>query len=178
MTFEELRESVGIVSKDVKLNLGNILKESGAPGLSESQIFGVALACAYASKDQDLVSAIAESAAHSINEDHLAAARTASIMMAMNNVYYRTIHLSENKEVASLPAKLRMTGIATHGVDKIDFELYSLAISSMAGCGMCINAHMDTLEKSGLSTEGIQSSIRIASVIQSAAQALSVRRLS
>jgi hypothetical protein len=50
------------------------------------------------------------------------AARGAAAVMAMNNVYYRFVHLASNPEYATLPAKLRMNFIASHGIDKDDFD--------------------------------------------------------
>lgn len=177
MNLNELKEVTGELSKDVKINLGNLLKVEGAPGLKENQIFSIALSCAYALKDKDLVEALCNSDVV-LSDSEVQAAKTASIMMAMNNVYYRFLHLVEDKEFSKLPAKLRMTSIGAPGVEKIDFELYCLAVSALSGCGMCINAHADVVLKSGLTHEGIQSAVRIASVINSAAQTLAVRRLS
>ena len=59
--------------------------------------------------------------------------------MAMNNVYYRFTHLARAR-LQDVPAKLRMNVIARPGVDKVDFELWSLAVSAINGCGMCVDA--------------------------------------
>ncbi len=67
--------------------------------------------------------------------------------MAMNNIYYRFVHLASNKEYQKMPAKLRMNFINNHNIDKLDFELCSLAVSAITGCGMCIDAHINQLEK-------------------------------
>jgi alkyl hydroperoxide reductase subunit D len=65
-----------------------------------------------------------------------------------------------------------MNVIGNPGVDKVDFELWSIAISAMNGCGMCIDAHEDTLRKAGVTTDKIQTAVRFASIIASAAIAL------
>ncbi len=67
--------------------------------------------------------------------------------MAMNNVYYRFTHLAGNQEYRNMPAKLRMNVIGATGIDKIDFELFSLAVSAINGCGMCIDAHVAVAEE-------------------------------
>lgn len=69
-----------------------------------------------------------------------------------------------------LPANLRMNIIANPGIDKKDFELYSLAVSAINGCGLCIDAHANTLIKAGLSKHSIQHVIRIAAVLNGLAQ--------
>ena len=69
----------------------------------------------------------------------------------MNNVYYRFVHLVGNDEYAKLPARLRMNVIGSPGVDKTDFELYSLAVSAINGCGACVAAHERAVRKAGIS---------------------------
>ena len=86
--------------------------------------------------------------------------------MAMNNVYYRFTHLAANKEYATMPARLRMNVIGAPGIDKVDFELFSLAVSAMNGCGMCIDSHEAVLKKAGVTAEVIQGAVRIAAVMQ------------
>jgi len=90
----------------------------------------------------------------------------------MNNVYYRFIHLAADDEVKKMPANLRMQVIANPGVPKLDFEIMSLAVSAINGCGMCMESHMHEVVKGGLSKQGGQSAIRIAAVINATAQAI------
>ncbi|MEC7576628.1 MAG: carboxymuconolactone decarboxylase family protein, partial [Pseudomonadota bacterium] len=71
-----------------------------------------------------------------------------------------------------MQAKLRMNIIGNPGVDKVDFELWSLAVSAINGCGMCIDAHEAELLKHGLSKEQIQTAIRVGSVIHAIAATL------
>ncbi len=173
MTLENIKEKIGELSKDVKINMSLVLNERETSALKQNQISGAALACAYTTGNSDLISAIKKS--FDLSSSETQAAQTASILMAMNNIYYRFVHLSGDSEIENLPAKLRMTAMANPGVDKIDFEIYSLAVSVLSGCGLCIRAHSRTLKKSGFSSEGIQSIARIASVINSAALVLSIK---
>lgn len=64
-----------------------------------------------------------------------------------------------------------MNVIGSPGIDKADFEMMSLAISAINGCGMCMDAHVHEITKVGISKQGVQSCIRIAAVINAAAQA-------
>ena len=150
MNIEQVKENIGDFGKDIKINLGNILSEDGAPGLKLNQIMGIALASAYATKNDNIVSAVKELAKDYISENELKAAKSAAAVMGMNNVYYRFIHLVSDKEYLKLPAKLRMNVIGNPGIDKVDFELDSLAISAINGCGMCIDAHVHEIEKAGI----------------------------
>jgi alkyl hydroperoxide reductase subunit D len=159
-------------ARDIKLNLETVLSEDGAPGLTPQQVWGVALASAYATRSPDVISAIKEASASHLDDAHLLAAKSAATIMAMNNVYYRFLHLAEDGDFSKMPAKLRMNVIGKPGIDKVTFELMSLAVSAIEGCGMCVKAHVAETRKGGIANEGIQSSIRIAAVLNAAAQAL------
>src|SRR3546814_6157552 len=87
--------------------------------------------------------------------------------MCMNNVYYRAVHLISNKEYATLPARLRMNVLANPGVEKVDFELWSTAVSAVHGCGMCLDAHEAELKKHGVTAQQVQRSEEHTSELQS-----------
>ena len=171
MTVKELRSSLGEYAKDIKLNLGKVLEE-GAPGLSDVQIKAIALASAYSTKSNSVIEHITQDVSEALSENYINAAKAAATIMAMNNIYYRFIHLSSDKDYGKLPANLRMNIIGNPGIEKVDFELMSLAVSAINGCGMCMDAHVHEVTKAGVSKEAVQSTIRIASVINATAQAL------
>ncbi len=175
MSLEILKDLVKDYGKDIRINLESVLSADGAPGLNETQIYGTFLASAYASKSEKL-SEIAESIARSkLSAEEIEGIKAAATIMAMNNIYYRYLHLLEGQdELKKLPAKLRMSVIGKPGIEKVNFEIYSLAVSSITGCGMCINAHVEELKKAHLDNLGIQSTIRIAAIAHATAQALSI----
>ena len=55
------------------------------------------------------------------------------------------------------------------GIDRADFELFSLAVSAMNGCGMCIDSHEKVLQQHEVKAETIQSAARIAAIMQAVA---------
>jgi len=169
MSLEQFRDSLGDFARDTKINLGTVLTEEGAPGLSLNQIRGTALACTYATGSIQLREALEDEFKVGLSNDEVAAAKAAASIMAMNNVYYRFLHMLEDDEVGKLPAKLRMQVIGKPGIDKTTFEIYCLAVSAIAGCQNCIKSHAHELRKAGLSAEAIQSAARIAAVINAAA---------
>jgi alkyl hydroperoxide reductase subunit D len=75
-------------------------------------------------------------------------------------------------EYATMPARLRMNIIGKPGIDKADFELFSLAVSAINGCGMCIDSHEKVLKTAGIKKETVQNAVRIASVIHAVAVVL------
>ncbi|HEU4623630.1 MAG TPA: carboxymuconolactone decarboxylase family protein [Steroidobacteraceae bacterium] len=172
MSLDAIRDAIPDYARDLKLNLGSVLSAPGAPGLSEKQIWGVAVASAIAARNPELARQIEVLAASHLDEAYLNAARAAAAIMGMNNVYYRFLHLVEDVEYAQMPARLRMNVIGNPGIDKLDFELLSLAVSAVNGCGMCIVAHEKQLRKHEVSREAVQSAVRIAAVVHAVAGVL------
>jgi lipoyl-dependent peroxiredoxin subunit D len=169
MTIDSIRDALPDYAKDIKLNLSSLLNDSV---LTEQQRWGTLLATALASRNARLVAAVSADAAQHLSPPALAAAKAAASIMAMNNIYYRFTHLASDPDYATMPARLRMNVIANPGVDKTDFELWSLAVSAINGCGTCIDAHDQVLRKAGVSREAIQQAVRIAAVIHAVAATL------
>jgi alkyl hydroperoxide reductase subunit D len=171
-TLDTIRDAIPDYARDLKLNLGSVLTTSGAPGLSEKQIWAVALASAIASRNVGFTRDIEALAAAHLDSAYLNAARAAAAIMGMNNVYYRFLHLVEDAEYAQLPARLRMNVIGNPGIDKVDFELLSLAVSAINGCGTCVASHERQLRKHELTRETVQSAVRIAATVHAVARVL------
>ena len=171
-TLDQIREAIPEYARDLRLNLGSVLSTQGAPGLNDRQIWAVALSSALASRNPAFAREIEALAAGQLDAAHLNAARSAAAIMGMNNVYYRFLHLVGDAEYARMPARLRMNVIGNPGIDKLDFELLSLAVSAINGCGMCIEAHEKQLRKHEVSREAIQSAVRIAATVHAVARVL------
>ncbi|MEX0810462.1 MAG: carboxymuconolactone decarboxylase family protein [Dongiaceae bacterium] len=169
MSLEALKSSLPDYAKDLKLNLSSLATETL---LDPQKQAGTFLASAIAARNPQVIAAVAAEFGPKLSEEAAKAAKTAAALMGMNNIYYRFVHLASNEEYGKLPARLRMNAIANPGVEKADFELWSLAVSAVNGCGMCIDAHERELKKAGLTTEQIQAAVRIASVVHAVAAVL------
>jgi alkyl hydroperoxide reductase subunit D len=169
MTLEQLRDSLPEYAKDMKLNLSNVLQPAE---LTKQQTWGTALACTIAARNQTLLAAIAAEARTHLSEQAFAAAEAAATVMGMNNIYYRFLHLVKNEKYRTIPARLRMNVIRTHGVEPADFELWCLAVSAINNCEACIGSHEAVVKEKGLSEEAIVAAVRIAAVIHSVATVL------
>lgn len=167
MNLNEYKETIPAYANDIKLNLSSVLLNTEE--LTDQQIAGVALACSYSLKQKDLIDVIFSEFANELDDSIVGAAKSASTIMAMNNVYYRFVHLVSDNEYSQMPAKLRMNIIANPGISKIDFEMYALAVSALNGCGMCMDSHVMQLHKAEVTKQAVQSIIRIASVLNAAA---------
>lgn len=171
--IENIRNALPEAAKDIRLNLQNVL-EGGS--LSKEQRWGIALACAYASRnphlrDGVLADARADGATDALVED----AKAAAVLMAMNNVYYRFRHfMGPEKSYHTKRPNLRMTRIAQVATNKVDFELFCLAVSAINGCEMCVESHEKVVIDGGLSDENVHDAVRIASTIHAVAVGLEV----
>jgi alkyl hydroperoxide reductase subunit D len=116
-----------------------------------------------------LVDAVELEAARHLDAVEIGAARTAAALMGMSNVFYRFRHLTSNEKYGSIPARLRMQGIRTHGSDPVDFELWCLAVSAINGCGACVESHEHVLREKGINEEAITAAVRIAAVLHAVA---------
>ena len=169
MTIDALRDAIPDYAKDIRLNLGTL---SSDESLTDQQKWGCFVASALASRNAAVIKAVVADADDKLSPEAMTAAKAAAAIMAMNNVYYRATHLMEAKDYATLPAKLRMNVIGSPGVDKVDFELWSIAVSAINGCGMCLDSHEKVVRKAGLAADQVQTALRIASVVNAAAAIL------
>ena len=171
-SLENIRESLPGYARDLALNLGSVLTSAGAPGLTERQIWAVALAAAAASGNPAYTREVQALATRHLDAAHVSAAHAAAAIMAMNNVYYRFLHLVGDEEYGKLPARLRMNVIANPGIPKVDFELLCLAVSAINGCGSCVASHERHVRQQGLEREAVQSAVRIAATVHAVARVL------
>jgi alkyl hydroperoxide reductase subunit D len=170
MSIDALRDLLPAYAKDLSLNLSSLASETV---LNDQQKWGAFLASAYAVGEAYTVKAIAAAAqAGGLSDEAATAAKAAAAIMGMNNVYYRTLHLLHNADYRTLPARLRMNVIANPGVDKTDFELWSVAVSAINGCGMCLDSHEAELKKRGVPAAQIQCAFRIAAVVNAVSRVI------
>ncbi|WP_406313484.1 carboxymuconolactone decarboxylase family protein [Streptosporangium sp. NBC_01639] len=169
MSIDNLKGALPGFAKDIKLNLGSLVTTSS---LSEQQLWGTLLACAVATRSPRVIAEVAAEATGNLSDEAFTAAKGAAAIMAMNNVYYRSVHLIGDETYSTMPAKLRMTLIGNPGVDKADFELWCLAVSAINGCGRCLESHEQVLRQSGVSREQVQEALRIAATVNAVAATL------
>jgi alkyl hydroperoxide reductase subunit D len=168
--IEAVRSAIPDAAKDIRLNLQSVLQSQT---LTSDQRWGVAIASALAARNPRLSHAVLAEAKHNqvaaaVIDDAVAAAS----LMAMNNVYYRFRHMVGKEAYTTKPARLRMNRLAAPATSKLDFELFSLAVSALNACETCIQAHERTVIEGGLSDDAVHDAVRIAATIHAAATAL------
>jgi alkyl hydroperoxide reductase subunit D len=168
MSIESLKSRIPDYAKDIRLNLGSLASE---PSLTVQQRAGAFVASSLASRNAEVSSALVAEFGGQLSPEALDAAKAAASIMAMNNVYYRFTHLVGG-DYPTMPARLRMNVMARPGVEKADFELWSLAVSAINGCGMCMESHEKIVRQAGLTQEQVQAAVRIAAVVHAVAAVL------
>ena len=126
MSIETLKARIPDYAKDLRLNLGSLANETL---LTPQQLAGTFVVSALASRNALVIEAITAEFAPGLSAEALTAAKAAAAIMGMNNVYYRFVHMAGG-DYANMPARLRMNVIGKPGVDKLDFELWSHALSA------------------------------------------------
>ncbi|MFJ2827691.1 alkyl hydroperoxide reductase [Streptomyces sp. NPDC087263] len=163
MSLDELKSAVPDYAKDLRLNLDLVIDNSA---LTQQQLWGTVLACAIASRSPRVLRELAPEARANLSAEAYTAAKSAAAVMALSNVFHRTRHLLSDPEYGKLRAGLRMNVIGDPGVERVDFELWSVAVSAINGCGACLDSHEQALRRAGADRETIQEAFKIASVVQ------------
>ena len=174
MSIENIKTAVPDYAKDLRINLVNVLTKEGSPGLTEKQIFGTALSIAFTVKNSFLADNLLSASENLLSEKDIQGIKTAVSLMGMNNIYYKAVSLTEDDNLLKRPAGLRMSLLVGHGIPQTDFEIYSLAVSSLSGCKVCVKSHSEKLKREGLSNSAIHSVIKISAVVQGLNQSLNL----
>jgi len=170
MSIAQLKERLPDYARDLKLNLTSV---GGASELSPRQMWGAALASALATRNAEVITAVAAEAELHLDQPARRAARAAAAIMGMNNVYYRFVHfMGDGNSYAGMPARLRMQVIGNPGVDAVDFELWCLAVSAINGCEACVRSHEKVVRDKGASPGMVQDAVRIAAILHGVAAVL------
>lgn len=173
MSIDALRDSLPAYALDQQRNLDILIDETI---LSDQQKWGCFLACAYATGEPLLIRALQDETAQRLSQAAHVAAKSAATIMAMNTVYYAAINLLGNHDYRAMPVNLSMTALGERNIDKIDFELWALAVSAVHQCGACLNAHEQELHKRNVTIESIQAALRIAAVTNAVAATIAIER--
>lgn len=172
--IEKLREALPDAAKDTRLNLQSVFQSSS---LTAEQLWGTAVASAIATRNKEVAQAIYADAQGKVEAKVIEDAKAAASLMAMNNVYYRFRHMAGKEVYSTKPARLRMNWIAKPLGNKVDFELFCLAVSTINGCEMCIQSHEKVVVDGGLSEDQVHDAVRVAATIQAAAVSLEISEI-
>lgn len=165
MNFETVLNGIPDYAKDIKLNLSSMVNNHA--GLTDSQFAGAVLVAAIATKNSVLTKYMTQAVANQLSENEINAVYAAAAIMGMTNIYYRFTDLVDDPSYSTMAAGLRMNILRDPGVDKIDFEIWSLVASVIGGCHKCVSSHEQQLIKHGIAKEIVQSLAKIAAVVNS-----------
>lgn len=172
MSLENIKNAIPDYAKDIKLNISGLANEDT---LTPQQFWGCMAACAMTGGNAFVMNEVMNEASQNLSVEAMNAAKAAASIMAMNNVYYKFVGMSANQEYKTMPAKLRMNIIGNPGVDKGDFELWSLAVSAMNGCKFCVDAHEAQLKAHNIDSVKVQCAVRIAAIMAAASAVITAQ---
>lgn len=160
--IDELRDSLGEDTKDMKLNLSTVLR---GDKLSQNEAWGCALSAAYQLKCRPLVEALVADSQDILSDEERSDAKAVAAIMGMNTVYYRARHMIGKEFYEQQRAGLRMNRMMKPATDRARFEMYSTACAAVAGCEVCLQSHEASLIKEEISPDKIHEILRVAAVV-------------
>ena len=172
--LEKLRARLPETAKDIKLNLQSVFQTTT---LTPAQLWGVAVASSIAARHAGLAQAVLADASEKVDHTVIADAQAAAALMSMNNVYYRFRHQMGKESYNAKPARLRMNWMAQPRGNKADFELFSLAVSAINGCELCLRSHEEVIVQHGLTEDQVHDAARVAAVLHAVAVGLEIAQL-
>ena len=169
MSIATLRAALPPYARDLELNLDAVL---AGDLLDEQRLWGAALACAMTTRSAMVLRNVAAEAADHLKPEAVEAAKAVASRMAIHNVYFRAKHLIGDEAYQHLPARLRRQVASTPGVGAADIEAWSVAVSAITGCGVCLESHERSLRGAGVSREVVDEVLRVAAVVHALAVTL------
>ncbi len=160
-------------ASDIRVNIQNLIDEKNNL-LTPKQIFGSALAAAYAAKEKSAINDIKTEAKFYLSATEMETVKTATSITTMHNLYRNFISSTNDPDYQNLPVDLSTQNADNHEIDKIDFEVFALATSIINCCGQSIVIHTNKLTDYGLSKEQIQMISKIVATVGAAAQVLTI----
>ncbi|WP_432835997.1 carboxymuconolactone decarboxylase family protein [Dactylosporangium sp. CA-092794] len=171
MSIATLKAALPPYARDLELNLDSVFT---GDLLDEQMLWGAALACAMTTRSPIVIRNIAAEAGDHLKPEAAEAAKAVASRMAIHNVYFRAKHLIGDEAYQHLPARLRRQVTSTPGVGPADIEAWSVAVSAITGCGVCLESHERSLRGAGVSREVIDEVLRVAAVVYALAVTLDV----
>ena len=151
--------------KDLKINLGNVLKSQN---IARKESLLIALSVAVNEKNTTLITALEELAVNEgADEKELAEVTACVSLMNANNVFYRFRHFMDKEYYNTAPAGIKMSIMVNPVLGKEFFELLSLVVSSLNGCEMCVTSHEQSVLNHGGSQARIFDAVRIGAIFKS-----------
>ncbi len=174
--LKTLASDIPNYASDIKNNLIKIVSEDNTT-LTAKQTFGAALSAAYAAKEKSAITDLKNEAKFHLSNTEMETIKTATSNATMNNIYRTFVDATQDSDFDELQVTLSNDNAQNHTIDKIDFEVFSLATSIINSCQRSIRIHVERLTDLGLTKQQIQMVAKIAAIVGSSAQILTIEEI-
>ncbi len=162
MSIPDLAHLLPDYAKDLKKNLSRIVEDDT---LTEAQLWGTILVAALATKHPVVIATARSEAAKHLSAEDMETVDIVHATMAMNNVYYKFVHMADEELYRPLPLKIIKTNLHALKTDGICIEMWALAVSAINGCELCVLTHEVRLREAGIEPPVIAACARTGAVI-------------
>lgn len=174
--LKTLASDIPNYASDIRTNLTKLVSEDNKI-LTPKQIFGAALSAAYAAKEKSAITDLKNEAKFYLSNTEMETIKTATSNATMNNIYRVFVDATQDPDFEELQVSLSNDNAQNHTIDKIDFEVFSLATSIINSCQRSIKSHVEKLIDLGLTKTQVQMIAKIVAVVGSSAQILTIEEI-
>lgn len=174
--LKTLKFNIPDYASDIRENITKLVNEKNSL-LTPKQVFGAALAAAYAAKEKSAINDIKSEAKFHLSTKEMEAVKTAAAVTTMENIFRNFTKAVNDPDYKDTSEELTTTKANNHGIDKADYEVFALATCIINTCEKSIALHVKTLIDYGLSKEQIKMIAKIVATVGAAAQTLNIEEI-
>ncbi len=175
MTINKIIKKLPYYAEDVKEGLIKVFY-SNSFELPKKLIFGIALTCGYALKNEVLLNYIRDDAKEYLNSTEADACKIAVSNMALTNTYQNFRKFSSDV-ISPSNLELALINLKEHSINEDDFTIYCLTASILNCCDVCVRLHIEKLKKANLSDSLISEVGKVTSIIKGLDAAFEIEKL-
>ena len=154
-------------AEEAKSLMRTFFLEEEVVGLTEKQLYGIALTAGYYVRSDQMLNDIRAEAKIHLDEEDARACKLAITRVGLLKIYSH----SEKKKVSFSNGEVNSTS------DPMDYMVYSFTAALLHGDEVGSKEYKKNLLKNGMSKEGIDNIIVLAGIFRSAAQALALEQI-
>lgn len=174
--IKTLKSNIPDYANDIRGNITKLINEKNEL-LTPKQVFGAALAAAYAAKEKSAISDLKNEAKFHLSAKEMDTVKAAAAVTTMENIYRNFAKAANDSEYGDACDELSTPNTDNHGIDKSDYEVFALATCIINTCEKSIALHVKKLIDYGFSKEQIKMVAKIVATVGASAQTLTIEEV-